>query len=178
MTQVISKGVEHNINQEALFAAATKLNEVLSYKWDENVLNSGDTATAQSKTINTGDCNSSEGQRAGYVNIMLHRKCLDDLTVRPTAASALGSDSGEVKDIDDAIENNASLFSATASATSYKNNYRSSIDVIYANFGDTTAASQNMKKVTVSIYKDDKLVTRLSSYSANIGEINYFRRNF
>jgi len=40
MTQVISKGIEKNLLQEAIFAGAAVLNESVSAKWDENSVES------------------------------------------------------------------------------------------------------------------------------------------
>ena len=179
MGQVVSKGVSTNLVQEAIFAAATKLNEAVTYKWDENSTNAA-APDSLSRVINTAvnDCSTPDGQRPGYILQPMHRKCLSNLAVRP---SALGKDGGDLDDLDDLVETNVALFSGGAGADAYKDNddpYKSTIAVAYANFGTITAASKNIKLISVTISNSKGPITKLDAYSANIGEIDYFRRTF
>ena len=177
MSQVVSRGIDANLVQEAIFATATKLNEAVTYNWDENSIDPVQ-PDSLAQTINTGDC-SVAGQRPGYIPQEKHRKCLSDLTVRPSLAAALGSDGGDLDDIDDLIETNVALFSGAAGADAYKDaSYKSTIAVSYANFGTITAASQNIKQITANISDSQGPITSLNAYSANIGEVDYFRRTF
>ncbi|MCX6077810.1 MAG: hypothetical protein NTW78_13115 [Campylobacterales bacterium] len=175
VTQATAKGVEGNLVQEAIFAASTELNQVLSYQWDENAM---DGSNLLSKVVwtNATDCNSTTKLRAGHINQPLHRKCIDNEVLRPTIAI-----DGTLNDIDDTIKTTpVSIFTEVSGTSSgYKKEYSSSISVEYADFGATTAASQNMKKVTVSITDSDaKVITLLKTYSANIGEIDYYKRSY
>ncbi len=175
MTQATSKGVEGNLVQEAIFAASAELNQVLSYQWDENAIE-GSNLLSKVVWTSTTDCNSTTKLRAGHVNQPLHRKCIDNEILRPTIAV-----DGTINDIDDAINSTPVTIFTEAAGTSqgYKNNYNSIVSVEYADFGATTAASQNMKKVTVSITDSDgKIITLLKTYSANIGEIDYYKRSY
>lgn len=183
MTQATSKAIEENLVQEAVFAASTELNQVVSYYWDENSIQGNDSL---SKVINTGDCNDISKLMPGHVNQPLHRRCLDDTTENPSPS--LGFDSGESpsdkNDIDDnIIVSNEAIFIATsgnvASAEGYKESYTKTVEVDYANFGTEVAADKNIKKITVTIKgEDNKTITRLSTYSANIGEVDYYKRSY
>ena len=180
MSQVVSKGIDSNLVQEAIFATATKLNEAVTYTWDENSIDPAQ-PDSLAQTINTGpgvgDCNTTDGQRQGYIPQEKHRKCLSNLLVRPSAV--LGSEGGDLDDLDDLAETNAPLFSAAASADGYKENtYTSTITINYANFGTITAASQNIKLISATISDSNGPVTKLNAYSANIGEVDYLRRTF
>ncbi|QSZ41027.1 prepilin-type N-terminal cleavage/methylation domain-containing protein [Sulfurimonas aquatica] len=179
MTQVTAKGIDENIVQEAIFAATTELTETITYRWDENSLELTD-PNSLSRVINTGDCNATTKLRPGHINQPLHRRCLEDTTVTVTATANLGPDAGDSDDIDDTIHSPSSILTGTTPGTAegYKQDYNSSISVAYADFGTTTAASQNMKKITISISDAGGLVTRLSAYSANIGEVDYYKRSY
>ncbi len=179
MSQVVSKGIDTNLVQEAIFATSAKLNDAVTYSWDENSIDPA-LPEASSRTINTGatDCNTTDGQRPGYILQPLHRMCLSDLTIRPTAPLNLGKDAGDLDDLDDLIETDVNLFSDVASKDAYKKSYTSTITVEYASFGTVTEASQNVKKITTIISDSDDVITRLSTFSSNIGEIDYFRRTF
>lgn len=178
MTQAVSKGIEGNLVQEAIFAASTELNQVISYQWDENAIDGSNLLT---KVLSTPTENCTN--RQGLINQPLHRRCLDDNTILPSTTLAL--DGVETittaDDMDDVIRTTpVTIFTGTAATSEgYKQNYNSSVNVTYANFGAVTIADQNMKKITVSIVDDaNKTITLLNTYSANIGEIDYAKRNF
>lgn len=187
MTNVNSKGIENNLVQEAIFASATKLNNIVTYRWDENSLDP--TITNQmSQIINSGgtDCNTS-GQRPGVILQPLHRKCLNDVSVRPTTVANLGTDTGEsdsslYDDIDDLIETDANLTSGFGGRDSYKGDnatyYKSTISVGYASFGTITTSEQNIKEINSTIRRGTTDITILRTYSANIGEVDYYKRSF
>lgn len=180
MTQATSKGIENSLVQEAIFAASAELNLAVTYHWDENSteVNSTDTLA---RVIDTGDCNSFTRLRPGHVGQPLHRRCLDSNLTRP---SAIGSDLDDLDDLDDidSVTQHIFVVSGTGSISSahgYKNDYNSTTNVSYAAFNDTNASSHNMKKITVTI-KDQlgKIITVLSTYSANIGEVDYYKRSY
>ncbi|MCX6053299.1 MAG: type II secretion system protein [Campylobacterales bacterium] len=180
MTQAVSKGIEGNLVQEAIFAASAELNQVVSYHWDAN---STENSNNLAKVVWTSpnDCNTTTKLRLGHVSQPLHRRCLDNNASAPTPTGSLGSD-GILDDIDDTINTTAvTLFEGGSATTSkgYKKDYSSTTNVTYADFGATTAASKNMKKVTVTITDTSgNIVTLLNTYSANIGEIDYYKRSF
>lgn len=185
MTQVTAKGADSNLVQEAIFAAAAKLNEAVTYRWDENSL---DPATPDALTqiisVSNTDCNSS-GQRLGFIPQPKHRKCLNDTTIRPS--TTLGTDTGEsgpafYDDLDDVAETGQSLTSNALSASAYKEAYTSTIAISYAAFGVITEASKNIKEINATISETKNGVTSpvtvLRTYSANIGEVDYYKRSF
>ncbi|MDF1879523.1 type II secretion system protein [Sulfurimonas sp. SAG-AH-194-C20] len=183
MTNVNSKGIENNLIQEAIFASAAKLNDVVTYRWDENSIDV-DNTNAMSQIINSGgtDCNTS-GQRPGAILQPLHRRCLNDTSVRATTLANLGSDTGETDstlfdDIDDLQETDANLTSGLPGRDSYKDNYTSTITIGYASFGTVGVSEQNIKEINSSISDDTGVITKLRTYSANIGEIDYYKRSF
>jgi prepilin-type N-terminal cleavage/methylation domain-containing protein len=171
MNQAVSRGIEGNIVQEAIFAASAQLNQITSYKWDENSTQPNDSL---SKVVWTSanDCNATTKQRSGHVAQPLHRRCLDDNTTRPT--NILGLEAGEVviadfDDIDDNIKATADTIlidtsggSVITSSQGYKKDYNSTVSVSYASFGNpaiinpTTALSQNMKQITVTISRSNR----------------------
>jgi type II secretory pathway pseudopilin PulG len=189
MTQATNKGMENSIVQEAVFAAAAELNEVVTYHWDGNSLEPGSTDSLAKviQTTNT-DCENNASLstyrlRPGHIVQPLHRRCLDSNATRPTADANLGPDS-IFDDIDDPIGpkamyiNNASGGAGVFDSTGYKEEYNSTISVEYAGFGSTAQSEHNMKKITVEIKKGSDTITRLVTYSANIGEIDYYKRSY
>ena len=174
MTGVISKGVDNNLIQEAVFAAAAQMNQVLSYRWDENSIDEtiDVNGTGLARVINLdGDCNASTKLRPGHISQALHRRCLDNLV---TGLSTFGKDGNEsIDDIDDNIISNANLFTGAASAYGYKNTYKYSVSL-----SDTTVNGLQTKAVAVEIFdasNTNKLVD-LKAYTFNIGEVDYHKR--
>ncbi len=169
MSQVTSKGIENNLAQETIFAASAELNQVMSYYWDER--STEDDANALSRVIDSNnDCNDTTKQRIGHVN----RRCVNS---NSNAAPTIGSDSGDLDDIDDVSTTSKPLFTGTSSAQGYKQNYTSVVNVNTATFG--TATTNDIKKITVTVYDENgNTVTALSSYVANIGEVDYHKRTY
>lgn len=187
MSQTVSKGIESNIVQEAIFASAAELNQIVTARWDENSIevNMPDSASRVIETtINMceNDSNSSTfRQMAGHINQPLHRRCLDANT-SITNSSTIGSDSGDLDDIDDGngvtkkIYVNNAGGSTAGSSSGYKNDYNITTNVTYSSFGP--AASTNIKKVQVSVKDGTDTITSLVTYSANIGEVDYYKRSY
>ena len=176
MTQTTSKGVEQNLVQEAIFAASAELNQVVSYYWDENSMQISNTL---SKVVWTSsiDCDYNTKLRVGHINQTLHRRCIDDDTLRP---STLGSDSGDLDDLDDVNSSTHQIFvNYNPSSDSYKEAYKSTISISYADFGTVASADKNIKKIEVTITdSNNNTITSLKTYSANIGEIDYYKRSY
>ena len=177
MTGAIGKGVDNNLVQEAIFAASAEINQVLSYRWDENSIDeSVDTdASGLEKVINPGDCNNTTKLRPGHINQPLHRRCLDNNTT--TISTAFGADSGDLDDIDDNKAINQNLFINSASADAYKKSYKFDVNISKTDFGGLVNQN-NAKEVTVTIKDNDdnSTITSLKSYTFNIGEIDYYKR--
>lgn len=174
MTQVTSKGVEGSLAQEAIFAASTELNQAVSYYWDSSSLRDGDTRFSKVVNSTANDCNASTSLRPGHINQPYHRQCLSDTTINP-----LNVADGNAS-INDAAHGSRSIFIGTmGTAASYKEDYQSNVSVDFSRFDTVTAADEEIKKITINITKaDGSSVTRLSTYSANIGEVDYYSRTY
>lgn len=169
MTQVTSQGIDNNLVQEAIFAASAELNQAVSYKWDENSTEK-DGSSSFSKVINTGDCNPITKQRPGHVN----RMCLNGLNTKATNTA-----DANIDDLNDASHSPQNIFIGVMSKDGYKQNYKSEVMVDYASFGDTNASSKNIKEINVTITDSDgDTTTSLRTYSANIGEVDYYKRSY
>ena len=181
MNQAISKGIDSNLQQEAIFAASTKLNEAVTAFWDENSVES---ISALSKVIDTlNDCNNTSSSpryrlRPGHVNQPLHRRCLDSTLV----GISNNSINGNVFALEDiAATGTTTLFISTAGSTtnaaSYKEDYNSTVTVTQnVSFGG--ASNSYMKMIQVSITSGADTITSLRAYSANIGEIDYLKKEY
>lgn len=189
VNQVISKSTESNLVQEAIFASSAEINQILSYRWDENSIQNNDIL---SKVIwaSSSDCDTSTKLRPGHIDAPLHRRCLDNNTTAITPTANLGLDTGESTtndsdDIDDFNADAKSIFIDTSgggtivSSKGYKNDYNSTISVSYANFDPNFTANNNIKKITITILDTNgNAVTRLRAFSANIGEVDYYKRSY
>ena len=182
MTQTTSKGVEQNLVQEAIFAASAELNQVLSYYWDENSLQS---ANLLSKVVwsSPTDCDNNTKLRPGHINQTLHRRCVDNNTSGPSTILGLEvEDAGVADDIDDTNSTTHDIFinyTSSSDGHGYKESYKSTINVTYADFGTVSAADKNIKKVQINITdSNNNTITSLKTYSANIGEIDYYKRSY
>lgn len=180
MNQAISKGIDANLLQEAIFAAATELNEVTTTQWDEASIDTN-ASTVISQVVNIdGTCeNNQSNQRyrlkPGHILQPLHRKCLNDLT----QAELDSNTSADVDALEDKAHGYRNVFlNLTPGQEGYKQDFNSTLVVSYNPTFDG-AVRQNMKKVTITI-KDDKgnIVTSLFTYIANIGGIDYYKRTY
>ena len=180
MNQAISKGIDTNLIQEAIFAAATELNEVTTTQWDEASIDEN-TSSFISQVINLdGSCennNSKERYRLkpGHILEPLHRKCLNDL-----GQGELDSNTSATIDaVEDKEHNYKEIFlNLTPGQEGYKQKYKSNLDVSYNPIFDG-AVRPNMKKVTITIKdENNNTVTSLFTYVANIGGIDYYKRTY
>ena len=187
MNQATTKGIEGNLVQEAIFAASTELNQAVTANWDDNSLEPGfPNSQARVIQINTGigDCDNNTSsptyrRMAGHINQPLHRRCLDSNT---TTLSLVNIDT--VNSLNDMKTSNTKLENATTNATGYKLDFTTTVSITNINvfFGmNKLNANPNMKQVTVEVSDTStppKLITKLFTYSANIGEVDYYKRNF
>jgi prepilin-type N-terminal cleavage/methylation domain-containing protein len=169
MTQVTSKAISSNLVQEAIFAASAELNGVVAAHWDENSMI--DDPNSLARVIDVDD-NCSNYRLIGHINQPLHRRCLNDSTIKPKDSA----DDDEIFALEDLAHPSENIFeSDELSAQGYKQEYNSTVDINRSSsFGNDT---KNMKeiKLTVTNEKGD-VVTRLKSFSANIGEVDYFKK--
>lgn len=185
MNQAISKGIDSNLQQEAIFAAATKLNETVTAFWDDNSVES---ISALSKVIDTlNDCNNTSSSpryrlRPGHVNQPLHRRCLDSTLVGISNSNP----NGNVVALNE-MAGTSSLFISTAgsitNASSYKKDYNSTVTVNHNSITANSvifngAANDYMKMIQVDIKSGTDTITSLRAYSANIGEIDYYKKEY
>ncbi len=188
MIQTSTKGIEGNLVQEAIFASSAKLNEIISYPWDDNSMQSG-TIFSQVIWTSTKDCNSTTKLRSGHILQQLHRRCLDSnfSVVQPTKILGIeANDNGVYDDIDDFNGISTAMFinntgtGVIPSVEGYKAPYKMDINVSYATFGDINASSKNIKRIDITVVNSDTNITttRLHTFSANIGEVDYYKRNF
>lgn len=179
MNQAVSKGVDSNIVQEAIFAASTELNEVVTAHWDENSIEPANTnSLARVIQSSIQDCENDSSlptfrQMQGHINQPMHRRCLDS---NATAVSA--TNTSTVDALEDMAHSAQDIFiQDVKDATGYKDAYTSEVIVTYpANFN---GSNSNMKAITINIKNSkSELVTSLKTYSANIGEVDFYKRRY
>jgi type II secretory pathway pseudopilin PulG len=168
MTNTAQKGVEQNTIQEAIYAASSQLMGVLAGYWDERSMEDSN-LSAYSRVIDIGgDCNTTTRLRPGHIAQSLHRRCLD-------SNSTTGLDqttNNDVYSLDDAVaavNGTTDIFdNPNAGETGYKDTYTSSA---------TISRTNDLKKITISVQNSDgDTITKLITYSANIGEPQYYKR--
>jgi prepilin-type N-terminal cleavage/methylation domain-containing protein len=191
VTQVTARAIENNLAQEAVFSAVAEINLATTYIWDEvSLLDANTSSNELSRVINNNsmECSDSGIDDSNGDDIMrrpghVHRRCLNDLTAmfyNPAATDHVDSLNAAEHDYNITVEGSAD----TTSATGYKKEYESRLDVIRGDevcadcidFG--AANNANMKEIRVTIREKatNDEVTVLRAYSANIGEVAYRRR--
>ena len=180
MNQTIEKGVSSNVLQEAIFAASAELNEAITAHWDENSMEpsgSGSFARVIDASLQNCDNNTSSPtyrRMPGHITQPLHRRCLDNNSTTPS-----NTDITDVTSLSDMEHTTLiKIFEhSTAEASGYKNEYKSKLEVTRpANFN---GSNDNIKQVESTITdSDDNVLIVLRSYSANIGEVDYYKRNY
>ena len=184
MSQTVSKGIDANIVQEAIFAAATELNEAVTAHWDENSIEPGmpdSSARVIETVINMCQNNPSLAtfrQMPGHVNQPLHRRCLDANTTVTTPDNAAGTTNIAI-DLNDIAHGYANLTVNSGGAEGYKETYQSNVSVdINATFGPAVN-DQNIKSIISTVKDGDgNTIALLRTYSANIGEVDYYKRSY
>lgn len=175
MNRVISQGIEGNLVQEAIFASSAELNEAITAHWDDNSL---EDTNGFAKVIDDATCNDTASSsryrlKAGHIEQPLHRKCLSSSATGFADASINSTFS-----LDDMAHDSQNIFiNDTTDNTGYKNEYNSTLTVVRpANFN---GSNDNIKRVTIQVTDSSgNTITRLNTYSANIGEIDYYKRSF
>lgn len=174
MNQAIAKGIDANLVQEAIFAAATELNEAVSANWDENSIDPASPNSYARVIDHSGNCVAATKRMPGHILQKLHRRCLSDLTIDPSDGTATA-----IVALDDMAHTNQNIFvNATTDATGYKKKYFSTVEVD-RNVSFDGANNPDIKRITITIRdEDNNILTSLKTYSANIGEIDYFKKAY
>lgn len=181
MGQVINKGIEGNMVQEAIFIASTELNQAVTAKWDENSLQDGG-SNSLARVIDNGNCDNNElsttyRQKIGHINQPFHRRCLDLNTTTISNASS----NNNIDALDDMEKTDVNLTNSGVGQAGYKQLYTTTVNVTNAGviFGEDQAnANSDIKKITVTVSDNDGIITSLITYSANIGEVDYYKRSY
>ena len=179
MSRITEKGIENSIVQEAIFAAATELNEIVTLHWDANSIDPA-RPNSYAKVIDVNgvcdDNTSSPRYRLmpGQINQPLHRRCTDsNITAPANIASAT------IETIENKAHGYRLIFlNPTPDKEGYKDKYKSKITVSNnAKFGGTT--NPNIKRIKVTITNSDgHVITSLKTYVANIGETDYYKKAY
>jgi prepilin-type N-terminal cleavage/methylation domain-containing protein len=185
MTYAIGKGVENNLVQETIFGASAQLNQILSYRWDENSIDESvdANATGLAKVINRAGVGSCLDNRLkpGHIAQPLHRRCLDNNTTRVSAVFGLDGIETVVDDIDDFNGTSGNLFTGSASGSAYKDAYTYSVSVSSSTMNGnlSPAESNDLKEVTITVFDNNgNTISSLNSYTFNIGEVDYYKRMY
>ena len=183
MSRVISKGIENSIVQEAIFAAATELNEATTLHWDANSTDSSK-PNSYAKVIDiNGNCNNTPTSPRyrllpGQIDQPLHRRCLDSNTTMPADANSTTVET---------VENNAHdykliFLNPTPNEEGYKDEYESRLSIEDNATFDGSSDDQNIKKITVTIkhssQQEGEIITSLKTYVTNIGETDYYKKRY
>ncbi|HIP54874.1 MAG TPA: type II secretion system protein [Sulfurimonas autotrophica] len=178
MNQAISKSIDANLIQEAIFAASTELNEVTTAQWDEASID-GNASTTISQVININNtCENNQSNqryrlRPGHILQPLHRRCLNNLT----QGNLNSNTNNNIDAVEDKAHGYREIFlNLTPNQAGYKQKYKSLVAINYNPVFNATV-EPNMKKITI-IVKDENnnTVTSLFTYVANIGGIDHYKR--
>lgn len=171
MMQITADGVEKSIAQEAIFAGSAELMGATSYYWDgrstEDFALSG-----YSRVVDVdGDCDVTTRQRVGHVN----RRCVDSTV----AAGVNYTINDATLGLNASVHADGDMFdNAAANESGYKELYTSQMQIAKGN-DINGLLSDNVKVLTVSVFDTSPaLLTRLRIRSANIGEVEYYKRRF
>jgi len=168
--QLATKVSVQNLKEEAMYNAVAYIGLIKSTAWDEN-----DTVSDDILIVTNGDsdydCNTTTGLRKG--GFVGSRNCKNDLS-----ASALGSDGGDLDDMDD-------FGDIKASNGGDSRDYNLTVSIDYVGdiaLGDTTFASNsatpttNTKEINITIEVNKKAsalgnsFVRMSFIAQNIGQ--------
>ena len=175
MIQVNNKSMEDSMVQEAIFAASVKLMNSSAGYWDANSMEDADinhlsrVVDIGSKCINDTS-NLRHRLRPGHIAQPFHRRCAN--RVAGVAANSKNLDYPNLDNADNKGLKKDLFTNYLAGSTGYKKNYESQVIV-------SQATNRNIKHIEIKVTdpdNDDNLVTILRMQSANIGEIDYYKR--
>jgi len=169
MTRVTQKGIESSIIQEAIFAASAELMSATSGYWDENSMQDMNVSHLSRVIDIANDCNDTTKLRPGHINQPFHRRCLDSMAINANDTAG-----GSVFDLNDPATgiSHAVFINPNPEAAGYKDNYNSTL---------TISRTNNVKFLESNIYNTKtppELIVKLKIQSANVGEIDFYKRMF
>ena len=164
MTQINSRTMDNNLIQEAIFAASAELMGASAGYWDTNSMEDSNLSHISRVIDINGDCDS-DRLRAGHIAQPFHRRCLDNNNTVP----ADSADSTFIS-LNNAEHLSEEIFlNATPDKSGYKRTYYSTLNVTRVD---------NTKFLTVTVSDSTDTLVVLKMQSANIGEIDYYKRRF
>ena len=171
MTNITNRGLDSNIDQEAIYAASAEIIAASAGVWDSNSMqDSAITHTARVVDIG-GLCTNTPGAlthrlKIGHIPQPFHRRCVN--AVNGVAAN---SNDPAWPSLNSAVHVSQNMMSnAVTNAYGYKKGYNSTLVVGIAG---------NIKTITVNVFRPDAtLVTSLSMQSANIGSVEPWKVRF
>lgn len=177
------KGIDTTIIQEAIFGASAELNQALSYRWDENSRDDASNPYGLSAVTETGDCNNTSSSsrfrlRPGHIHQPLHRRCVELSSTTPSNIGIEISDDGFADDVDDISTSSKPMFLNTGTASGYKQDFNSTFSISYTDMVDINASDKAAKYIEVTVTSKDGNITKLRSYTLNIGEVDFYKRTY
>ncbi|MDD3343234.1 MAG: hypothetical protein PHR87_06655 [Sulfurospirillaceae bacterium] len=185
LTQVQSNNA-FAMQQEAILAAKAKIGDVLTYEWDDRSYSPNASSTFV-LDVTHGDAELNAvpptPRRVGHIDTDYRRKFFPNTT---NATLTLGSEGGDLDDVDDFTNTTTSIAAAVegAGTLDYVFDLNLSTTVSYANDSGTysdqnltdftfnpavNAASTNIKTIEVKVSGGDQNIT-LRAFTCNIGE--------
>lgn len=173
LNQTIGKGTEGNLVQEAIFIASVELNQAVTAHWDDYSLEDNNSLArvididATCSPLNALN----PRQKPGHINQPYHRRCLD------STAATVGALAG-IDSLDDMAKGVQNLANEGVASSGYKSTFTTQVELSRpANFN---GSNNNIKEIKTTIRdksSTDTLVV-LRTYSANVGEIDYFKKEY
>jgi len=171
MMQTTTKTIDNNLVQEAIFGASAQLNGAITAHWDENSMQ--DDKDGLARVIDVNDTSCTNHRRKGHIAQPLHRRCLDDSSTDPLD----DAQDDEIFALEDMQTNDEELFDNNSSAQGYKKSYKYTISV--QRDVDFNGTNEDMKEIDINITDENgNLITVLKTYSANIGEVDFYKRRY
>ena len=190
-----SKSDQFNLNQEVLLASFTKMQNILSYPWDENLTGNEETKLVLDVTNGNTNLNrypnNSSTRRIGHFEGNYRRKFY---STYPTPASAIGqdaNDAGTYDDMDDFNDTNDSI--TGGGGEDYVKTFTLYTTVKYVSLGSysntdpnptltlnltSTSGTTNIKMVTIEAKEQNKTISVLNSFATNIGSYQLLYRTY
>lgn len=189
-----SSNLERNLMQEAIFASSTKMGQILTYHWDENSASNVGSIATSNVLETSGDSELGRSGtsyfRKGHIQQDSHRR-MDFNSSTTKSSSTIG-----IEGLDD-IDDFSGTYSTdlTGSVNGYKKDYNITTTVTYVSdaalysatnmtdFDFTTATAPgttNLKMIEITTYEIGKTspILKLRAYSANIGEVDFYKRTY
>jgi len=170
MSQINEKGIDENIVQEAIFAASTELMGASAGYWDAKSMEDSDYSHLSRVIDIGGDCNNTTSTdryrlRPGHIAQPFHRRCVISST-----GGCDDTNSSIFPSLNNAVHTKSKIFiNDNPDNDGYKTTYFSELNI--SRVGD-------IKYLQVTVSDSDKTLVVLKLQSANIGEVDYFKRRF